>query len=51
MSDQPSDQPKPVLVLIGVVSLLALAASLYVGITTQMSVGQPAAHAAPAQPG
>jgi hypothetical protein len=36
MSDQPSDAPRPILILIGVVALVALAASMFIGITTTM---------------
>ena len=48
MSDQPSDAPKPILVLIGVVALLALAASMYIGVVTNMQGGATEQATAPA---
>ncbi len=45
MSDQPSEAPTPILLLIAVVALVALTGSLFVGITTEVEATN-AEHAA-----
>ena len=45
MSDQPSDAPRPVLVFIGVVALVALAASMFVGLSVNLGDGATTQHA------
>lgn len=42
----PSEQPKPVLALIAVIALIAMAGSIYVGVTSQLAAGHPPAAAA-----
>lgn len=44
----PSEQPGPVLAVIAIVALIAMAASVYVGMTAQMSAGHTAASSEPA---
>jgi hypothetical protein len=48
MSDQPSEAPTPILLLIAVVALVALTGSLFVGITTEVEAT--AAEHVPAPP-
>ncbi|HEV7689863.1 MAG TPA: hypothetical protein VGO52_03530 [Hyphomonadaceae bacterium] len=53
MSDQPSEAPRPILIFVGVVALVALAASMFVGLTTNLAGAGPPQHAtapAPATP-
>jgi hypothetical protein len=46
----PTSQPTPVLAVIAIVALIAMAGSVYVGITAQMSAGNPQPAAAASEP-
>ncbi len=46
MAYMPASQPTPVLAVIAAIALVAMAGSVYIGVTAQMSAGQPPAAAA-----
>jgi hypothetical protein len=50
MAHMPSSQPTPVLAVIAAIALVAMAGSVYIGVTAQMSVGHPPAAASEPAP-
>jgi hypothetical protein len=50
MAYMPASQPTPVLAVIAAIALVAMAGSVYIGVTAQMSAGHPPAAASEPAP-